>query len=137
MLMYKKYDDEIKRLYQAMRAEQDANDSIEDGDEWDAADQATALRFMPMIAALEHTREAIASASQPRNKWFEGFCKSLRQGQTLTAAQMDCFARYAKIDQYTRYKTPVLTYRAIVDGALYTATSGMKKVRIEQLTLLK
>lgn len=135
MLTYKKYDDEIKRLYAAWESEEQENDKITDGDEWQRAEDETAARYMPIINALSETRNAIASASQPRNEWFRGFCSSLLEGQTLTGAQFECFARYASAEQSqsARYIT---TFRAIVGDKLYTVTSVAKKVHITRLTLI-
>lgn len=133
MLIYSQYDAEIKRLYAAWDARNAENDKLSDSEEWAAADDAATAEFLPHITALEATRSAIATASQPRSAWFAEFCKSLKSGQILSEKQLDCFARYAKSSQYTRYKTPVTTYKAIVNGVLYTVTSAGRKVYIEAL----
>ena len=119
MLKKEKYRAEIERLYAEMDAEQDRIDEIEDYDEWCAADDANADKYLPRISELEKAVDQIARSSQPRNEFFIGFCKSLKNAQMLTRKQLSVFAVYAKVETSCRHKVVVTQYSAIVEGMRY------------------
>lgn len=136
MLNPEKYRSEIKRLYAALNAENEQNDRIEDNDEWEKADAETAERYMPRIKELERSVSLIAESSQPRSTWFTAFCRSLVYGQHLSDKQMDVFAKYAKCNQHCRYKTPVNTFSAIVNGKCYSVSNIGRRLTITEITIL-
>ena len=129
-----KYRAEIKRLYDEMGEAQVKIDKIEDYDEWCAADDANADKFLPRITELEKAVDLIERSSQPRSAYFIDFCKSLKNAQFLTQRQIVLFKQYAKEVTSCRYKTPVSQYSAIVDGKRYYIVG--RQIYVEEVAQL-
>ncbi len=129
-----KYLAEIKRLNDEMNEQQVLIDKIEDYDEWCAADDANADKYLPRISELEKAVDQIERSSQPRTAYFIDFCKSLKNTQFLTQRQFGLFKQYAKEITSCRHKTPVSQYSAIVDGMRYYTVG--RQVYIEEVAQL-
>jgi Txe/YoeB family toxin of Txe-Axe toxin-antitoxin module len=138
MLNVKVYENELKRIKMEFEKENEINDQIEDNEEWEIADKKTFEKYNTIMNDIRETIFAINHATQPRNEWFVTFCKSLNQNQRLTDKQFEVFTKYAKCDQTCRYKTPVDTFRTIVNNKLYTVTNAKsgRKVDIEELYII-
>lgn len=117
MMSKAKIKKDIERLEKEYDLMQERADAVSDNELWARLDHEAVEFRSEVIAPRRKLVAYLSVCNQPKNEWFRDFCKGLQPRQYLSCKQRYWFEKYAKYESYDRRN---YSYRAIVDGNMYT-----------------